>query len=318
MGIDGKFTVASVTPPSSPVSGDVWYDSETGRQYVYYDSYWVELGSTQLPAGPTGPTGSQGTTGPTGPTGPTGATGPQGPTGLTGDTGPTGPTGADSTVTGPTGPTGASSTITGPTGPTGAPSTVTGPTGLTGDTGPTGPTGATGESGAASTVTGPTGPTGPTGATGANGNPSTVTGPTGPTGATGTGTTGATGPTGPTGATGTGTTGATGPVGPKSLSILSPSNAENFTLFFTTNALTISKIAHAIRGTTSVTFTIRHASTRSAAGTEVVTGGTLANSATGATVTSFNSATIAANSWVWLTTTATVGTPTELAVSLEF
>lgn len=115
-----------------------------------------------------------------------------------------------------------------------------------------------------------------------------------------------------------GATGATGNTGPRNIAILAPTASENITLFFTTQALTISKIAHVIRGGTSVTFTIRHASTRSAAGTEVVTGGTVANSTTGATVTSFNSASIPANSWVWVTTSAVAGTVNELSVSVEF
>jgi hypothetical protein len=99
-----RSTDISTTPPSSPMAGDLWYNSETGQTFVYYDSYWVENVS-----------GIAGPEGPIGPTGPTGATGDTGPTGNTGDTGPTGPTGAtgaDSTVTGPTGPTG----VTGATG----------------------------------------------------------------------------------------------------------------------------------------------------------------------------------------------------------
>lgn len=73
-----RSTDISTTPPSSPMAGDLWYNSETGQTFVYYDSFWVENIS--------------GIAGPTGPTGPTGSTGP---------------TGADSTVTGPTGATGA-------------------------------------------------------------------------------------------------------------------------------------------------------------------------------------------------------------------
>jgi hypothetical protein len=47
----------------------LWYESDTGSAYVYYDSYWVELGGSAGPTGPTGPTGSTGATGSTGPTG---------------------------------------------------------------------------------------------------------------------------------------------------------------------------------------------------------------------------------------------------------
>ena len=35
----------SDSPPSSPVAGDLWYESDTGRMFVYYDSFWVEYGA---------------------------------------------------------------------------------------------------------------------------------------------------------------------------------------------------------------------------------------------------------------------------------
>ena len=254
-GPTGRFTVAADSPPLSPtpVTGDAWFNSSTGRVYVYFDSYWVESASSNIgPAGPTGATGAQGApsnvTGPTGSTGPTGATGPRGMTGATGPqglyvagpTGPYGPTGSAG-ATGPEGqrgPTGATGPLgaTGPTGPDG----VTGPTGAQGNAGPTGPTGprgfagATGPNGATGAtgpaVTGPTGavgptgpsggPTGPTGATGATGlqgitGPQGLRGEAGATGATGAASTiaGPTGPQGATGATGAAST-VTGPQGP--------------------------------------------------------------------------------------------------------
>ena len=47
--------VVSDTLPSSPVSGMFWYESDTGKTFVYYDSFWVEIGGQ---GGPTGPAGS--------------------------------------------------------------------------------------------------------------------------------------------------------------------------------------------------------------------------------------------------------------------
>ena len=219
-GSQATFSISSSTPPSNPIAGQAWFNIDNGKSYAYYDSFWIETGSSL--AGPTGATGSTGPTGPTGTQGvavnlkPSVATVGSLPSTsnslndgrivesdgdlyiwdgsiwtsvgqIVGPTGSQGPTGS----TGPTGPTGATG-VTGETGATGAASTVAGPTG---------PTGATG---ANSTVAGPTGPTGPTGATGAN---STVAGPTGATGSTGADSTVA----GPTGATGA--TGATGPAG---------------------------------------------------------------------------------------------------------
>ena len=33
--------LASETPPSSPSTGDIWFNTVTGSTYVYYDSFWV-------------------------------------------------------------------------------------------------------------------------------------------------------------------------------------------------------------------------------------------------------------------------------------
>ena len=30
--------------PSSPIAGDVWYETDTGKLFIRYDSYWVEIG----------------------------------------------------------------------------------------------------------------------------------------------------------------------------------------------------------------------------------------------------------------------------------
>lgn len=134
----------SDTAPSTPSSGDLWFDSNTSTTFIYYDSSWIEIGPQPLSiVGATGPTGPAG--GPTGPTGITGATGPAGATGATGPTGLVGPTGitGPTGVTGATGSTGAASAVAGPTGPTGV-TGATGPTGLTGATGPSGIPGSNG------------------------------------------------------------------------------------------------------------------------------------------------------------------------------
>jgi hypothetical protein len=34
--------IVSDTPPSSPSVGDIWFESDTGKTFVYYDSFWVE------------------------------------------------------------------------------------------------------------------------------------------------------------------------------------------------------------------------------------------------------------------------------------
>lgn len=98
----GSTYSVSESAPASPNTGDIWFNSGTGKTFVYYDSFWVEPGQNNL--GPTGPTGATGATGPTGPTGPQGEQGLTGLSGAQGATGPTGPTGP----TGATGATGAS------------------------------------------------------------------------------------------------------------------------------------------------------------------------------------------------------------------
>lgn len=51
--VGGAFV--SDTPPSSPVAGQVWFESDTGKSFVYYDSYWVETSGGR---GDTNPVGS--------------------------------------------------------------------------------------------------------------------------------------------------------------------------------------------------------------------------------------------------------------------
>jgi hypothetical protein len=93
-------------------------------------------------------------------------------------------------------------------------------------------------------------------------------------------------------------------------------------MFYTTDALTITSmeaVLPAETATPSVTFNIRHGTDVSAAGTALVTGGTtVTNTSTGLGVTSFNNASVAANSFVWVEVTAVSGTVPALSVSLEF
>jgi hypothetical protein len=56
----GSGVSVSETPPASPSAGDLWFESDTGKQFIYYDSFWVEI---------SGADGSQGSTGFTGPEG---------------------------------------------------------------------------------------------------------------------------------------------------------------------------------------------------------------------------------------------------------
>ena len=42
----GASVTSSDTPPGTPQAGDQWFESDTGRMLIYYDSTWVEVGST--------------------------------------------------------------------------------------------------------------------------------------------------------------------------------------------------------------------------------------------------------------------------------
>lgn len=107
----------------------------------------------------------------------------------------------------------------------------------------------------------------------------------------------------------------------KTIVIEDPTNAEDLSFFFANRAITITEMRAVLIGsaTPSVTWTIRHGTDRSAAGAEVVTSGTTTTSTTtGSDVTSFNDATIVADSFVWLETTAKSGTVDELQVTVYY
>ncbi len=104
-----------------------------------------------------------------------------------------------------------------------------------------------------------------------------------------------------------------------SITIEDPTSSEDITIAFTNEAITITEIRAVLVGsaTPSVTWTIRHGTDRNATGAEAVTSGTTTTSTTtGSDVTSFNDATIVADSFIWLETTAKSGTVTEIALTI--
>ena len=42
----GASIIVSDTAPSSPDAGAMWFNSTNGKMYIYYDAYWVEVGSS--------------------------------------------------------------------------------------------------------------------------------------------------------------------------------------------------------------------------------------------------------------------------------
>lgn len=106
----------------------------------------------------------------------------------------------------------------------------------------------------------------------------------------------------------------------KSITVEAPTAAEDISFFYTETAITITNIEVVMVGTTpSVTWTLRHGTDRSAAGTEVVTGGTTTtDTTTGESIIVFDDPTIAANSFIWVETTAQSGTVTSMAIAVSY
>ncbi|PKP26189.1 MAG: hypothetical protein CVU03_04980 [Bacteroidetes bacterium HGW-Bacteroidetes-2] len=89
----------------------------------------------------------------------------------------------------------------------------------------------------------------------------------------------------------------------KSVTIVEMPEQIDMTLFFTEKAITIQKVAGVLMGSASpsLDFNIHYAATRDATGTKLTTADMTLNSTTsGNIITSFNNASIPANSWVWL------------------
>jgi hypothetical protein len=104
----------------------------------------------------------------------------------------------------------------------------------------------------------------------------------------------------------------------KFVTLIGPTDSDEFAIGRYPVQTTITKLVGVIEGGTSCNYSIRYDSDRSAAGTEVVTGGsTVSSTTTGDEVTSFNSAVIPPGSWIWLEMNSVSGTVEELNVSIE-
>ena len=44
----GASVTVSDTAPSSPTVGDLWFDSISTKTYIYFDSYWIEQGTSEV------------------------------------------------------------------------------------------------------------------------------------------------------------------------------------------------------------------------------------------------------------------------------
>jgi len=107
----------------------------------------------------------------------------------------------------------------------------------------------------------------------------------------------------------------------KGATMQAPTASENVTLFYTDHAITITRVSDAVLGSSpSVTYNIRFAATRdSGSPTDVFSSNRVANTTAGTTTTTITGdATIPANQWVWLITSATSGTVNDFNATIQY
>jgi hypothetical protein len=104
----------------------------------------------------------------------------------------------------------------------------------------------------------------------------------------------------------------------KDLSLENPTASEDMSWFYTNRAITIQELVFVLVGSGSVTPVIRHSTNRSLTGTSIRSSNTaITNTTTGTIETSFSDATIPANSFVWVETTAQSGTVNVLGIHMD-
>jgi len=104
------------------------------------------------------------------------------------------------------------------------------------------------------------------------------------------------------------------------ITIENPTDSEDISIFQTPFDITIQREVCVTSGSTpSVTITLRFASSRSAVGTELNTGGnTITSTTTGNSDISFNNASISQESFTWIETTALSGTVSEISCTWSY
>lgn len=107
---------------------------------------------------------------------------------------------------------------------------------------------------------------------------------------------------------------------PKTLTFESPGGSENIFMFYTDIGLKATKIFSVIStlAPASVTWSLHYGADRSAAGTEIITGGHTTNSTSGELLTTLDQTDIPAGSSIWLTTSGITGIPTQFSLALIF
>jgi len=107
----------------------------------------------------------------------------------------------------------------------------------------------------------------------------------------------------------------------KSVMVEQPRNNEDMGLFYTDEEITVQKLVAVLRADSgsSLTWTVRYNASRAAAGIELVQTGTETSSTTtGDVVDSIDNPTVPVNNYIWLETTAKVGTVYELTLTIFY
>lgn len=105
----------------------------------------------------------------------------------------------------------------------------------------------------------------------------------------------------------------------KTITVEGPSGSEKIPIFFTTEALTITKVHAVVNGISpSVTYNIVYGTDISTAGTKVTTSPVAVTNETTGTNATLDNVNVPASGWVWLITTAVSGTVNWLSVTIEF
>jgi hypothetical protein len=108
------------------------------------------------------------------------------------------------------------------------------------------------------------------------------------------------------------------PIISKTATVEAPTATEDLTLFRTDVAITVQEVIAVNTGTTpSTTYQLKHHTDRNNAGNALTTSGATTSTTTGDTAT-LSDATIPANSWVWLETTAASGTSVVMSIDIRY
>jgi len=113
-------------------------------------------------------------------------------------------------------------------------------------------------------------------------------------------------------------TGGSKPSLTKTLTLESPTGIEDMTIFRTDVAITVQEVLSVSTGTSpSTTFTLRHSTDRDSTG-NLLSASTASTNKTTGQVSTLSDATIPADSWIWLETTAASGTGVIFSVDIRF